>query len=144
MPILITGASRGIGLAIARRFAAQPRDSVRISVCSRHKEDLKDFPAEIAAISPDVPVLAEECNVSNEENVARFVDKAHEAFGSIDILVNNAGFGIFQKVEEMKVEEFDAVLATNLRGAFLVTQAVLPRMIRRRMGTIVTISSVAG
>jgi NAD(P)-dependent dehydrogenase (short-subunit alcohol dehydrogenase family) len=98
----------------------------------------------MATLFPNVPVLAESCDISDEAQVRQFVDKAREAFGSVDVLVNNAGFGIFSPVHEMKTEDFDAVLATNLRGVFLMSQMVLQRMVRRRSGTIVTISSIAG
>jgi NAD(P)-dependent dehydrogenase (short-subunit alcohol dehydrogenase family) len=144
MHILITGGSRGIGLAIAKRFAAAKHSPMRISVCSRNAEDIAGVTAQLCQVFPDISVFARPCDVSKEEDVHRFVDEAREAFGSIDVLVNNAGFGIFQPVEKMTVEEFDAVIATNLRGVFLMSQAVLPRMIRRHSGTIVTICSVAG
>jgi 3-oxoacyl-[acyl-carrier protein] reductase len=144
MHVLITGASRGIGLAIAKRFAAGNHSALRLSLCARGQKELSAAVAELIAVNSDVPVLAERCDVSNEAQVQQFVDKAREAFGSIDILINNAGFGIFGPVHEMKIEDFDAVLATNLRGVFLMSQMVLQRMMRRRSGTIVTISSVAG
>jgi len=144
MHILISGGSRGIGLAIAKRFAEAEHSPLRISICSRNEEDLAEVTTQLCQVFPDTALLARPCDVSNEEAVQRFVDEAREAFGSIDVLVNNAGFGIFQAVEKMTTEEFDSVLATNLRGVFLMTQAVLPRMVRRKAGTIVTISSVAG
>src|SRR5207248_1985004 len=76
--------------------------------------------------------------------VEAFSVAACAAFGSVDVLINNAGIGLFLPVLEMSAEDFDRVLAVNLRGVFLMTQAVLPRMMQRKSGTIVTISSLAG
>jgi len=141
MHVLITGASKGIGLALAQRFCA---DDTRISICSRSKHSIREAKATIERSSPGALVYAAACDVSQETEVTRFLHAAESALGPVDVLINNAGFGIFRSVLDMTVHEFDRVLATNLRGVFLMTQAVLPGMKQRRSGTVVTISSLAG
>lgn len=84
------------------------------------------------------------CDVSNAYAVQEFVADFEERFGAVDVLVNNAGVGKFGSAAKMDTETFTSVLDTNLRGVFLVTRAVLPRMRERKSGTIVTISSLAG
>jgi 3-oxoacyl-[acyl-carrier protein] reductase len=142
MHVMITGASKGIGLAIVRRFAAE-RD-VRFSLCARAENSLAEVQKMIEEESSPVPIFSAGCDVSNEREVEHFVREAEQRFCPIDILINNAGFGLFRSVEEMTTEEFDSVLATNLRGVFLMSQAVLHGMKQRRSGTIVSISSLAG
>ena len=142
MHVLITGASKGIGLAIAKRFA--DGEDVSLSLCSRNASELAIITQELEARSKVIRVLSEVCDVSLEADVTRFVKRAEERFGPIDVLVNNAGYGRFGPVHEMKAEDFDGQLATNLRGAYLVTQAALPGMKRAKSGTIITISSLAG
>ncbi len=154
MHVLITGASQGIGLAIARKFAALPPLSpsekdgepakICLSLCARDEHKLAVATKQIEEEHINIQLYAASCNVAKDRDVLSFTADATERFGPVDILINNAGFGIFRSVEQMKVEEFDSVLATNLRGVFLMTQALLPSMIARKSGTIVTISSLAG
>jgi NADP-dependent 3-hydroxy acid dehydrogenase YdfG len=147
MHLLITGASKGIGLAIAEKFASQANDpayELQISICARSNSEIDKARLELEQGFPRLRVFATTCDVSIEAQVKEFAREAEQQFGPVDLLVNNAGFGIFRSIEAMTIDEFDSVLATNLRGVFLMTQAVLPRMISRRSGTIVTISSLAG
>jgi NADP-dependent 3-hydroxy acid dehydrogenase YdfG len=144
MHVVITGATKGIGLATALRFASSQASGMRLSVCSRHTEELDELRARLEQTPSSVEVFSRICDVSREGDVASFVKEAQQAFGSIDVLINNAGFGIFRPVTQLSAEEFEQVLATNLRGVFLMSQAVLPRMRGRKTGTIVTVSSVAG
>jgi 3-oxoacyl-[acyl-carrier protein] reductase len=141
MHVLITGASKGIGLAIANRYAQTEVTGLTFSVCSRN---LTELGRATEPLLKKAKILAQECDVSDEASVKDFVTNAEERFGPVDHLINNAGFGIFRAIEDLSIEEFDRVIATNLRGVFLVTQAVLPKMILHGAGTIVTISSLAG
>ena len=142
MHVMITGASKGIGLAIAKRFV---RDThVNLSLCARRESALSEAHRTIVKEFPTVSLYAAVCDVSLEQDVNRFVIEAEQNFGPVDILVNNAGFGLFKAVGEITTKEFDNVLATNLRGVFLVTQAVLPGMKACKSGTIISISSLAG
>jgi 3-oxoacyl-[acyl-carrier protein] reductase len=89
-------------------------------------------------------VIGQICDVSDEASIDQFISNVENAFGQIEVLVNNAGFGIFKPVHELSEQEFDSVIATNLRGVFLMTKRVLPKMRSRKSGSIVTISSLAG
>jgi 3-oxoacyl-[acyl-carrier protein] reductase len=151
MHVLITGASRGIGFETARKFASSlqrpligPHSDLRLSLCARNAQHLNDAADRIAKATPTVSIFASPCDISSEPNVATFVRQAEDQSGPVDILINNAGFGTFKAVEQMTSSEFDAVLATNLRGVFLMTRAVVPSMIERKGGIIITVSSLAG
>jgi NADP-dependent 3-hydroxy acid dehydrogenase YdfG len=139
MHVMITGASKGIGLAIAKRYA-DAEASVRLSLCSRNLSELNAAADEI----PAHEMLLQRCDVAEKRSVQGFVDEAEGRFGPVDHLINNAGFGVFRPIEELSVEEFDSVLATDLRGVFLVTREVLPLMLENKRGTVITISSLAG
>ena len=136
---LITGASRGIGLSIARRVA---RLGAAVGLCGRDRRPL-DAAADLLRRT-GVRVHAETADVSRASDVASLVAHTEAALGPIDILVNNAGIGIFGPAHERSEADWDAVLDTNLKGAFLVSRAVVSSMIRRHTGHIVNISSLAG
>lgn len=134
--VWITGASRGIGRAIAERLV---RDGYRVALSARSADTLRD----IAGQFPEEQVLYVECDVREEESVYFAYKTIEERFGRVDILVNNAGMGVFAPLVELPVQDFDDMIATNLRGVFLCAKAVLPAMLRRKSGTILTINSVA-
>ncbi len=142
MHVMVTGASKGIGLAVAKRFAVEK--DIRLSMCGRTQSTIEEARQSIETESASLKMYAAACDVSIEREVERFVREAERMFGPVDILVNNAGFGMFKTVSEMTSKEFDSMLATNLKGVFLITQAVLHKMKERRCGTIITISSLAG
>jgi len=143
MNIIITGASKGIGFAIAKTFAAQ-EEMHSIGICSRHRDEIEKAESELRAISSKHGYFAKACDVSLQSDVNSFVSDFEKQFGTIDALINNAGFGMFKQVLDISKQEFESVLATNLRGVFLFTRAVLPKMRERKSGTIITISSLAG
>ncbi len=136
---LVTGASRGIGRAVAQRLAAQGADLV---VTGRTLNDLESLSQAITKSGRKVVVA--QGDASNEKDVARTVQKAKDAFGKIDILVNNVGMGFYKPFVDTSAEEYDAMVGANFRSTFLFTRHVVPVMIERHYGQIITISSGSG
>ncbi len=136
---LVTGGSRGIGRAIALRLAA---DGAAVAVCARTESAAAATAGEIAALG--VRALACTADVSDGDQAAATVKRTIAELGGIHILVNNAGIRRDNLLIRMKEEDWDAVLATNLRGAFHCTKAAARPMMRARGGRIISISSVAG
>ena len=136
---LVTGASRGIGLAIAHRLG---RMGARVAICARNAKALERA-AEILRRN-GIETLAVPADVTRTGDVAELVERTRKTLGPIDILVNNAGIGVFGPAHQTSEADWDAVLDTNLKGVFLVSKAVAPEMIRRRTGHIINISSLAG
>ena len=136
---IVTGAGSGIGKAIALELASRGCD---VAVCGRRLEPVQATAAEITALGRRA--YAASADVSNGESVTAFVAEVLKAFGHIDILVNNAGLTRDNLLIRMSEEEWDAVLGTNLKGAFLFSKAVARPMMKQRSGAIVNISSVVG
>lgn len=137
---VVTGAGRGIGKAIALRLADQ---GARVAVISRTEENAQSAAKELNAQHANC-AKAYAVDVADHDAVAKTGAQVLEDFGRIDILVNNAGLtrdGLFMRMSQ---EDWDAVLQTNLRGAFSVTQAFVRAFIRQRSGRIINISSVIG
>lgn len=138
--VIITGSTRGIGQAIAQAYALQ---KANIIVTGTSLENATKAASEIAS-STNAKVLGLQLDVSNAESCQNVVDKTLAVFGAIDILVNNAGITRDNLVMRMKEEEYDLVLDTNLKGAFLMSKAVCKPMMKQRSGRIVNITSVVG
>ena len=136
---IVTGAGSGIGKAIALELASRGCD---VAVCGRRLEPVQATAAEITALGRRA--YAASADVSNGESVTAFVAEVLKTFGHIDILVNNAGLTRDNLLIRMSEEEWDAVLGTNLKGAFLFAKAVARPMMKQRSGAIVNISSVVG
>jgi 3-oxoacyl-[acyl-carrier protein] reductase len=136
---LVTGASQGIGEAIARRLAAQ---GARVVLAARSADRLEALAGEIAAAGGQAHPLA--LDVSRPEGVAARLKELPEAFAAVDVLVNNAGITADNLLARMSLEDWERVLRTNLTGAFALTREVVRGMIRRRWGRIISISSVVG
>lgn len=136
---LITGAGQGIGRAIALRFAQEGAKVVALDVVP---DGINALVSEIKAAGGEA--LAVVCDVTQREQVAGAVQAALDAFGQIDILCNNAGITRDARLVKMTEEQFDQVIAVNLKGVFNMTQAVAPHMIERGYGRIITTSSVVG
>jgi meso-butanediol dehydrogenase / (S,S)-butanediol dehydrogenase / diacetyl reductase len=131
---LVTGGARGIGLATAKLFLAQ---GWRVALIDRDGPALEEA---AAALENAHPVL---CDVSVPEQVAAMAEEVAGRFGRIDALVNNAGVADFRPIEQTDFAIWREVMATNLDGVFLTSQAVLPHLKRTR-GTIVNIASISG
>lgn len=137
---LVTGGGRGIGRAVALRFA---REGASVVICARTRRELDRVARDIRASGGTV--LAHAADLSRPASVRRLVRVATRRFGRIDILINNAGIlGPRIPLAEYKLRDWSRVLAVNLTGTFLVTHAVLPGMMRRRSGCIVSLSSSVG
>jgi NAD(P)-dependent dehydrogenase (short-subunit alcohol dehydrogenase family) len=136
---IVTGGSRGIGLAIAERLG---RMGARVAISGRSRASLEA--ARKRLHSMDIAALAVVADVRSSESVESFAQKVQDEFGDLHILVNNAGIGVFGPAHEAREEDWDAVLDTNLKGVWLMTRAVAPQMIRRGGGHVINISSLAG
>ena len=135
---LITGASRGIGLAIAARLG---RMGASVAICARNGEALERAAAALRGQGmTTLPIVAD---VTRMEDVERMIGHVSAQLGEIEILVNNAGIGIFGPFHERSEADWDAVLGTNLKAVFLTSRAVASRMIRLGRGHIINISSLA-
>ncbi|MBI4480199.1 MAG: SDR family oxidoreductase [Acidobacteria bacterium] len=138
--ILVTGAGRGIGRAIALTCA---REGASIAICARTAAEIEKTATEIRGLKAECEGWR--CDVSSEEAVAELIANVKKKFGRIDALVNNAGVMTRPSVAwELDVKKWDYTLAVNLRGVFLVTRAVLPMMIQQKGGSIINLASAIG
>lgn len=136
--ILITGATRGIGHAIAENLA----DSYPLILTGRNADQLNALKKKLNEAGGRVEAIPADLTAPQE--IKALVDGAVRAMGRIDCLINNAGMGIFGRVDELREEDFRTVMELNLMAPFLLTRGVLPDMIARKSGQIINISSVAG
>ncbi len=136
---LVTGASRGLGRAIAVTLAA---NGARVACVARSLDKLEATVAEISAAGGHAAHFV--CDVSRSEDVTALVDEVAEEWSRLDILVNNAGITRDTLVPRMADEQWDEVINTNLRGAFLFTRAASRAMMQQRYGRIINIASVSG
>lgn len=139
--VLITGASRGIGKAIATRFAKEGYSLV--INCSKSAEDLmalkKDLESEY-----HVPVLASVGNVGNYDYMEKLFKEIQQNFGGVDILINNAGISYIGLLTDMSLEEWTNLMDVNLSSAFYSSKLAIPYMLSKQAGKIINISSVWG
>lgn len=137
---IVTGASRGLGRAVARRFATEGARSV---ICSRTAPAVEEVARELRR--QNAQVLAVKADVSSERDVDRLVSLTLKTYGRIDVLVNNAGVLTPRApVHQIRVTDWDLTIAVNLRGPFLCMRGVLPHMLTQRQGSIINVSSGAG
>jgi NAD(P)-dependent dehydrogenase (short-subunit alcohol dehydrogenase family) len=139
---IVTGGGTGIGRGAAEALA---RQGTSVVVCGRRIEPLR----ETVRIIENIPgekgqALAVQADVTNHLAVERVVDETLQAFGAVDILINNAGIGGGSEIHLHPVDEWDAIIAVNLRGPFLMARTVLPVMRQKRSGHIINISSESG
>jgi len=137
---VITGGGRGIGQAIAKAYA---REGAKLALCARTTTELDQTVKELRTLNSEVEGWS--CDVSLEEPVKEFIVSAHKKFGRVDILVNNAGVMTRPApMTELDIKKWDYTIAVNLRGPFMVTQAVLPIMMKQKTGSIINVSSMIG
>lgn len=136
--IVITGASVGIGAAIARRFA---HSSYRLVLIARRKDKLDELRKELGSNN----IFVYELDVSSRTNVEAIFSKIEKEVGPIDILVNNAGLASgLDRAQNANLDEWDRCIAANINGVMYCTHAVLPQMIQRNSGHIINMGSIAG
>jgi 3-oxoacyl-[acyl-carrier protein] reductase len=136
---LVSGASQGIGRACALALAGA---GATVALAARNEAKLAEVAAEIEAAGGKAQAFA--LDVASEESIKAGAKEVLDRFGTVEILVNNAGITRDKLVMQMKREDWDEVIATNLTGAFLLTQALLRPMLKNRWGRIINISSVVG
>jgi len=137
---LVTGGSRGIGLAVARALVA---DGVKTAITGRGASQLSTARRDIEGAGPG-SVETLQADVRRQDEVQRAVDATVSRFGGLDFVVNNAGVGIFTDVASMTAEQWSEVVDTNLTGVFYVCRAAIPHLRARGGGFIINVSSLAG
>jgi len=137
---VVTGGTRGIGLAIA---AALLRSGSSVAICGRSQRSVDHALANSLSISGS-KAIGKPADVSSEEGVKHLFAAVDQAFGGLDILVNNAGVGVFAPVAQLTLEHWRTTIATNLTGVFLCSREALSRFTKRGGGAIINIGSLAG
>ncbi len=138
---VITGASQGIGAAIAKRFAADCPD-VRLALVARNAKRLDEVAAHCKALGAEALVVT--ADLVDPVQVERMAERVHATFGAVDVLVNNAGRWRGGAAHEMSVADFALTLQENLISMFAVTRAFLPGMLDRQRGDLFFMSSTSG
>jgi 3-hydroxy acid dehydrogenase/malonic semialdehyde reductase len=139
--VLITGASSGIGHACAYAFA---RHDARLIIAARRKERIDALAAELKRVH-DAEVFTIQLDVRNQPAVEKAVHDLPDQWKDIDVLVNNAGLSRgLDKLHEGKLEDWEEMIDTNIKGLLYVSRAVIPGMVARGKGTIINIGSIAG
>ena len=136
---VVTGASAGIGLAVARRLA---QSGANLVIAARHREKLEEAAGSLRAAG--VRVLAVPTDVGRREDLEKLVEAALREMGTIDVLVNNAGIEAFCHFADLPLERIEETLRVNLASALLLTRLVVPHMLQARRGHVVNMSSTAG
>lgn len=136
---IVTGASSGIGAATALELA---RRGVRVVLAARRADELAGVAQAIKEAGGEARAIP--TDVTDTKQVARLVRETTDAYGRVDVLVNNAGIGAQSTLEQMPAEDIANVVNVNLMGAIVATRAVLPGMLERRHGAIISVASVAG
>ena len=137
--VLITGGSRGLGLAIAEEFASQ---GAKLVLCARNAEELQQAQEHLSLDQTEV--LTVPCDITDRNQVQQLIEKAFDRFGQIDIVVNNAGIISAGPIRTLTREDFEESMNVIFWGTFNTTMAVLPHMLERKQGSIVNIASIGG
>lgn len=139
--VLITGSTRGVGLATAAEFL---KYGDRVVIFSRDKHHVEEATRHLLSLGEKENLLALVGDVRKQRDVERIVNQSLKRYGRIDVLINNAGVAAYRPIEEMTEEGWDRIIDTNLKGTFLFLLRVIPVMKRQGRGTIVNISSGLG
>lgn len=137
--VLVTGASSGIGRATALELA---RRGARLTLAARGKEELEKAAGSCRELGAQCQAIV--ADVSLEAECERLVRKAATSFGPVEVLVNNAGFAIFDAIADVRSEDLEGMMRTNVFGMFWCSREVLPAMLERGEGAIVNVGSIAG
>jgi NAD(P)-dependent dehydrogenase (short-subunit alcohol dehydrogenase family) len=137
---VVTGGTKGIGLAISRAFV---NAGASVAVCARSQPPIDNLLRELSPQSKGL-VIGKTADVGNSDSVTEFFRFVEERFGGLDLLVNNAGVGTFRSVADLTIEEWNTILRTNLDGVFYCSHAAIPLLQKRGGGAVVNISSLAG
>ncbi|MBR9990198.1 MAG: SDR family oxidoreductase [Gemmatimonadetes bacterium] len=138
---VVTGGSRGIGFAIAEALAGA---GAAVAIGARTAEDVERAARDLTERHAGATVIGVRCDVRSREDCEALIERAAAELGGIDILVNNAGIGRFATVADMSVEDWDAVIETNLNSLFYCSHAALPHLKKRGTSWIINIGSLAG
>ena len=136
---VVTGASKGLGRSIAIALAGA---GANVALCARNRDDLESVKASIESLGRRAEIFC--IDVLDKRTLDEAAKSTLEAFGRIDILVNNAGVNIRKPVLELAPEEWDLVIDTNLKGYFLMAQAVVPHMLAGSYGKVINMASILG
>ncbi|MBN2355384.1 SDR family oxidoreductase [candidate division KSB1 bacterium] len=135
----VTGAGRGLGRAMAEALAAA---GAQVILSASTTGEIEHVASQIVSKKGKAWAIA--CDVQNSQDIQQLVRQVKKTWSSVDILINNAGTAVFAKIIDTREDDWDQMMATNLRGAFLCSKAVLPEMIARQSGHIIHVVSVAG
>src|SRR5258708_33134021 len=138
MVAIVTGGSKGIGLAIARAFLSR---GMQVTITARKEAELENAARQLAA-GDNLHIVR--ADVRDAGDAKRIIDDTVRRFGGVDVLVNNAGIGRFANVADMSLDDWRQILDTNLSGVFYCSRAAIPAMKTRGAGFIINISSLAG
>jgi NAD(P)-dependent dehydrogenase (short-subunit alcohol dehydrogenase family) len=133
---IVTGSTKGIGLAVAERLIGE---GASVVVSARTRSEVEAVAGRLGDSAVGIP-----CDVSDPAACQALVDRTMERFGRIDVLVNNAGFGVFKSISEMTIEEWRGQIDVNLGGVFYMSKAALPHLVASGDGYIINIGSLAG
>lgn len=136
---LVTGGSKGLGLAMAQALAEAGAD---VAICSRNLEEGAEAAKQISLAVPGCRIAAFKADVIDGSSVNRLVEYCNDSFGKIDILINNAGINIRKGTSDLTEDDWDAVMDISVKGSFLCSQAFMPGMMERGWGRILMLGSI--
>ncbi|MEM9820383.1 MAG: SDR family oxidoreductase [Bacteroidota bacterium] len=140
MNIIITGATKGIGRAIAERFA---KEGFNLAICARTTKDLNALKKDFKAKYPEVEVLTKKTDMSKKQQVLDFAKFIKKHWKQVDILVNNAGLFLGGEVHQHRSGLLEKLIETNLYSAVYMSKAIVPMMLKQKAGHIFNMCSVA-